>query len=284
MRIAAFAGLLVATLTASWPQAREATVIAHRGASGHAPEHTFAAWDLALDFGADYIEQDLQMTRDGVLVVLHDESLRRTVRGASATCTGQVRERTLEELRGCDAGSWFNERNPARANPAFARERVPTLREVLSRYGRRTRYYIETKSPDQAPGMEEALVAELRAADLMPSTPDDRTVLVQSFSPASLRRLHAMQPAVPLVQLVSAADEVANLDSAMAAIATYAMGVGPNARLVTAEFMAAARRHRLVVHPWTVNDTLDMRRLVRLGVDGLFTDYPDRLALVLGRR
>src|SRR4051812_8979102 len=97
-------------------------IIAHRGASGHAPEHTFAAYDRAVHFGADYLEQDLQVTADGELVVLHDATLDRTTDGA-----GQVDEHTLAELRALDAGAWFA--------PGFSGQRVPTLDEVLTRYG-----------------------------------------------------------------------------------------------------------------------------------------------------
>ena len=256
-------------------------VIAHRGASGYAPEHTFAAWDLALEQGADYIEQDLQLTRDGVLIVMHDDSLQRTARG-SASCAGAVRDRTAAELADCEVGRWFNAARPEVASSAFEGLRIPTLREVLARYAGRTRFYIETKSPESAPGMEAALVAELERADLLPKSISDRTVLVQSFSAASLRRLHALRPTIPLVLLLSSVR--GDLDSLLADAARYAIGVGPTARLVDSAFVASANRHGLVVHPWTVNDSVAMQRLVALGVAGMFTDYPDRLARVLGRR
>ena len=81
--------------------------VGHRGASGLAPEHTLASYDLALDFGADYIEQDLRMTSDGVLVVLHDEDLDRTTRGPAENCTGPVSEKTLDQIKTCDVGSFY---------------------------------------------------------------------------------------------------------------------------------------------------------------------------------
>src|SRR5690606_21915603 len=108
------------------------------------------------------IEQDLQMTADGVLLVLHDATLDRTARGPAAVCTGPVIERTLAEVRECDFGSWFNEARPESANEAFVGLHAPTLDEVFARYGDRVRYYIETKNPEEAPGMEEALLALLR--------------------------------------------------------------------------------------------------------------------------
>ena len=121
--------------------AQEPLVIAHRGASAYAPEHTFASWDRALELGADFIELDLQMTRDGELVVLHDEELDRTARGSQQECTGLVRERTLQQIQRCDVGGWFNAQHPDRARDEFVGLAIPTLRQVLERYGLGTRYY-----------------------------------------------------------------------------------------------------------------------------------------------
>src|ERR671916_500502 len=111
--------------------------IGHRGASGYAPEHTFAAYDLALKLGADYIEQDLQMTKDGVLVVLHDDTLDRTATGPARNCTGLVIEKTLAQLKTCEVGRWFNRAYPLYARPEYAGMRIPTLEEVFQRYGAR---------------------------------------------------------------------------------------------------------------------------------------------------
>jgi glycerophosphoryl diester phosphodiesterase len=255
-------------------------VVAHRGASGSAPEHTFAAWDLALAQGADVIEQDLQLTADGVLVVLHDDSLTRTVRGG-AGCTGAVRERTWSELRGCDAGSWFNARYPERARAEFARERIPTLDSVFTRYGARVRYHIETKSPESAPGMEDSLLALVDRHGLRAHA-HGGGIFFQSFSAASLQRLRALDARLQLVQLMDDAPGeslVVVLDS----VARYAMGVGPSRRFVDERFVREAHARRLVVHPYTVNDVAEMQRLRALGVDGMFTDYPGRLDSLRGR-
>src|SRR5262245_5977212 len=96
-----------------------ALAIGHRGASGYAPEHTIASYDLALDLGADYIEQDLQLTKDGVLVAMHDPTLDRTARGAAENCTGLVIEKTLAQIKTCDVGTWFNQAFPAAAKPEY---------------------------------------------------------------------------------------------------------------------------------------------------------------------
>lgn len=274
--------LLMATLpaAAAAPGMPDGPInIAHRGASGHAPEHTFAAWDLARTMGADYLEQDLQMTSDGVLVVLHDETLDRTARGPVVDCTGSVREKTLEQLRRCEVGSWFNERFPDRARSEFARERIPTLEEVFQRYGTAVRYYIETKQPEEAPGMEEALLELMDRHGLTRGAEEAGQVLIQSFSPASLRKIHEMNPRLPLVQLLGSRDhEILPL---LDGIREYAVGIGPGFRGVTPEVVAAAKARGLVIHPYTVNEPADMEALLTLGVDGMFTDHPDRLAAIL---
>ncbi|MGH7446750.1 MAG: glycerophosphodiester phosphodiesterase family protein, partial [Longimicrobiales bacterium] len=138
-------------------------VIGHRGASGYAPEHTFASYDLALELGADFIEQDLQMTRDGELIVMHDDTLDRTTGGR---CTGRVIDHTLEQIRQCDVGSWFNAARPGHAHDRYAGAAIPTLAEVFARYADRASFYIETKNPEEAPGMEAALLALLDRHDL----------------------------------------------------------------------------------------------------------------------
>jgi glycerophosphoryl diester phosphodiesterase len=250
-------------------------VIAHRGASGYAPEHTFAAYDQALELGADYLEQDLQLTRDGVLVVLHDETLDRTTGGQ---CRGRVIERTLEELRSCDVGSWFNEQHPGAARAEYVGQRIPTLEEVFRRYAGRASFYIETKKPEEAPGMEEALLDLLDRYDLRDPASAEWRVLIQSFSEASLRRIRDMDPSLPLIQLIGGRWATpASIAARLPEIATYAVGIGPSWKDVDAGVMAAARAACLEVHPYTVNERLQMERLTDLGVSGMFTDFADRL-------
>ena len=127
--------------------------IGHRGASAYAPEHTFAAYDLALEQGADYIEIDLQMTADGVLVAMHDKTLNRTADAPEGVpeqyCRGLVSKKTLEQIKMCDAGSWFG--------TEYAGEQIPTLEEIFERYGTSVNYYIETKNPDAAPVWRKSL-------------------------------------------------------------------------------------------------------------------------------
>ena len=248
-------------------------IIAHRGASGYAPEHTFAAWDRALAMGADYLEQDLQMTRDGVLVVLHDDTLDRTARHAGQPLRGRVLDHVLAELADADVGSWFNDVRPELASPTFARERLPTLEAVLDRYAPLgAAFYIETKQPEAAPGMEEALLTLLDRFHLREPAALEWRVLIQSFSAASLQKLHAMDPRLPLIQLIEKGERDRRLED----IAAYAVGIGPHHSDVDAGLVAAAHARCLAVHPYTVNEPADAARLAAAGVDGVFTDLADR--------
>lgn len=240
---------------------RPPLVVAHRGASAYHPEHTFAAWDAALAMDADYLEQDLQLTADSVLVVLHDETLDRTSAPHDSTCVGRVRALDAARVTACPAGP----------GPSH---RVPTLDSVLARYAGRTRFYIETKAPGSAPGMEEALVDLLERHGLLP-VGDDRDVIVQSFSAASLRRVREIAPSIPLVQLLSRGEADGEIWRRLPEIADYAVGIGPSRTDVDPQLVEAAHRLCLEVHPYTVNDEEEMRRLLDWGVDGFFTDRPD---------
>jgi glycerophosphoryl diester phosphodiesterase len=265
------------TEEASEADERAATVVAHRGASAYAPEHTFAAYDLALEQGADYIEQDLQLTADGELVVLHDETLDRTARGPAESCTGPVHDKTLEQLRQCDMGSWFNEAHPDLADPAFVGLKIPTMREVIERYGDDARYYVETKAPDAQPGMEQALLDLLDETTLTGERATrSRRVIVQSFSAESLQRIRERQPELPLVLLLyTSGTPIAGstLDDA----AKLAIGIGPSSANVDAALVDAAHERCLDVHPYTVDDPAAMSTLLAAGVDGMFTNAPDVL-------
>ncbi len=260
--------------------------IGHRGASGLAPEHAFPAYDLALKQGADYIEQDLQLTADGVLVVLHDETLDRTARpteeSAPGDCTGLVKTKTLAQIKTCEVGSWFNETYTQYAKPGYVGLKIPTLEQVFKRYGKSTNYYIETKSPAASPGMEEELLRLMGKYDLLRPAAKHWRVLIQSFSPDSLIKIHDAAPRLPLIQLYTRSDSQ-TIQATLDATRTYAIGIGPSKDDVDASLVAAAHERCLDVHPYTVNETTEMQNLIALGVDGMFTNFPRRLDDVLGR-
>lgn len=285
---ALLAALAATSAGAQPPQKDAETVlnIGHRGASGYAPEHTLPSYDLALRQGADYIEQDLQLTRDGVLVVLHDETLDRTARPTAESepgdCTGLVREKTLAQIKTCDVGSWFNEAYPEYASEEYAGLKIPTLEEVFQRYRKSAAYYIETKSPESAPGMEEELLRLMDEYGLREPSAERWQVLIQSFSPVSLQKIHAADPSLPLIQLFSGAETSETIQARLDETAPYAVGIGPSKNDVDPALVEASHARCLDLNPYTVNEPAEMERLIGIGVDGMFTNFPDRLDAVLG--
>lgn len=282
--LALLAALIAPAAAIPAPPEEQVLNIGHRGASGDAPEHTLAAYDLAIQQGADYIEQDLQLTRDGVLVVVHDETLDRTARGPAENCTGRVDAKTLAQLKTCDVGSWFNEAFPERARAEYFGLRIPTLEEVFQRYGKRINYYIETKSPETADRMEERLLALMDRYGLRKPAAVRWQVLIQSFSAASLQTIHRLDPSLPLIQLNFFFETSERLRAQLDSVATYAVGIGPSLSSVDSALVAAAHARCLDVHPYTVNDSQTMARLLDLGVDGIFTNFPALLEDLLGKR
>jgi glycerophosphoryl diester phosphodiesterase len=229
-------------------------VVAHRGASGHAPENTLAAVRRAVELGARFIETDLRLTRDSRFVALHDATVDRTTNGH-----GPVYRLTLAQLRELDAGSWFG--------PEFAGEKIPTLGEILAfAHEFDVVFYLELKA-GEAWGLEHAVVAALRDAQ------EEARAVVLSFDSgmlASVRRIDATMMTGYL------------FDHPQADVIERAMEVGarqlaPRGDLVTTELVEQARRADLHVVTWTINDPAHMRALIAAGVDGIMTDYPDRL-------
>lgn len=250
--------------------------VAHRGASGHAPEHTIAAYELGEQLKGDYIEIDLQMTKDGHLIAMHDETVNRTTNG-----TGLVKDKTLEEIKELDAGSWFNEKYPEYAKEEYEGLQVPTLEEVFETFGRGADYYIETKSPDVYPGMEEKLLDLLDEYKLTGVNGRSSHVIIQSFSQESLLKIHEINPTIPLVQLKSYRTPAAITDEEIETIKEYAIGVGPNFKQIDHAYVEKVRENGLQIHPYTINEKEDMRKALEWGVTGLFTNFPDRFNEVL---
>lgn len=231
-------------------------VIAHRGASAHAPENTLAAFLLAAEMGASFIETDLRYTLDGKFVLVHDARVNRTTDGR-----GRVARLELAALHRLDAGSWFSQQ--------YAGERIPTLQEGLSlaqELGLGT--YIEMKVLlDTA--LLFSLVRQLRQFQL------DRLVLL-SFQPSALRAVHAAEPRLKTALLVRRARPAV-------AIATQAGArlLAPHRKRITASLVARAHRSGFDVVTWTVNGRREMRKMLAMGVDGIMTNWPDRLTELL---
>jgi glycerophosphoryl diester phosphodiesterase len=237
---------------------RSPWIIAHRGASGHAPENTFAAFERAVELGAGFIETDLQLTRDAQFVAIHDAYLDRTTNGH-----GPVGDRTLAELRELDAGKWFDRQ--------FMDQRIPTLEEILQFARERDIvFYLEIKQ-GVAWGMHQTLVGVLGKAQNAAHT------LVISFDPATLDSVRRFEPAMMTGLLV----DKSKGDSIQAALEVGARQICPHVDLVTLEMVERAHRADLHVVTWTVNDADKMRAAMDAGVDGIMTDLPDRLRAVV---
>ncbi len=245
------------------PYARRPLIWGHRGAAGHAPENTMASFALALAQGADGIELDTVLSADGFPVVIHDDSLDRTTSGQ-----GLVSRRSLAELKALDAG--FS----AQFGQTHAGECVPTLDEVLGAFGRQTLINIELKR-DGSPN--KALAA--RVVELVHAHGLAERVILSSFQSSNLRRVRALDPALPIGLLYARALGGARL------LRWLSRELRPEAHhpgCTTLQPEAIDRFHAqgLRVNTWTVNEETDLRRFANAGVDGLITDYPDRAVAV----
>ena len=250
--------------------------IAHRGGSGYAPEHTLPSYELGDEMGGDYIELDLQMTEDGELIAMHDETLDRTTNGS-----GLVKNHTLDEIKGLDAGSWFNDMYPEKAKSEYNGLKVQTLEEIIQHFGKDKHYYIETKSPEVYPGMEEKLLKILDEYNLTRQNAASSKVMIQSFSEASLQKIHNLNEDIPLVQLIDYKTDATITDEELDHYGEYAVGLGMSFKKINEEYVGKVRDHDLLIHPYTVLEKEDMKRLIEWGVTGMFTNYPDRLEEVL---
>ena len=259
--------------------------IGHRGASAYAPENTLAAFDLALSLGAHYLELDVHMSRDGVLVVVHDPTLDRTARGPAEVSTGLIRSRTFDELSHLECGSWFNEAFTRYRRKEYAGLRILSLESVLARYRHCARLCIELKSPETSPGIEDELIRLLGAYGLSAPGRSRVRTLILSFDPASLRKLRNAAPELTLMQLVAEDAFASEVVTLLEGMRSYAHAVAPHHRSVDESVVNEAHEASLHVYPYTVNDAPVMRRLMALGVDGMITDCPDILdALVRSTR
>ncbi|MBT2643604.1 glycerophosphodiester phosphodiesterase [Bacillus sp. ISL-41] len=247
-------------------------IIAHRGASAYAPEHTLPAYDLAIQSGADYLEIDLQMTKDGELIALHDAEVDRTTNGS-----GLAKTHTLDKIKALEAGSWFIEQYPQLADTAYENVEIPTLEEIFQRYGTGANYYIETKSP----GIEAKLIKLLRKHSLVHS---ESKIIIQSFHSESLRNIHKLEPGIPLIQLYRYSDKARLKDQELRSLKKYASGIGANFGRVNEGYIKKAHRHGLAVHLFTVNTSEDIQQSYKIGADGVFTDYPEKRPAFLHKR
>lgn len=233
-------------------------IIGHRGASGHAPENTLASFKKALALGATFIETDLQLSRDARFVAIHDETVERTTNGQ-----GRVHDQTLAELRRLDAGSWFGSE--------YAGERIPTLEEILEFSKKNDAvFYLELK-PSGSWGGEHALIGALRESG------EVARAVVISFDPTVLASLRKIEPTLMTGVLYDGQlPEPLHVAAEVGARQLVVRG-----DLVTPTMIAQAREKDLQVVCWTVNHPAHIRMLISAGVDGIMSDYPDRLVAAL---
>ncbi|MDT3397893.1 glycerophosphodiester phosphodiesterase family protein [Streptomyces sp. B1866] len=253
--------------------------VAHRGASAYAPENTLAAVDAAARLGVTWVENDVQRTRDGELVVLHDTTLERTTdvrRRFPGRAPWNVGDFTLAEIATLDAGGWFG--------AGFAGARVPTLRDFLRRLTEhRQSLLLEIKSPRLYPGIERQILAELREEGWLDADNVRHRLVVQSFDAHAVRAVRALRPDVKTGFLGTPA--IGDLP----AYAEFADQINPCHRTVSAGYVAAvhalsgARGRPLEVYVWTVDGGPAAVDVARLGVDGVISNTPDAVRDALAR-
>jgi glycerophosphoryl diester phosphodiesterase len=234
-------------------------VVAHRGASGYAPENTIAAFNKAIELEADYIELDVQMSKDGELVVIHDSNVTRTTNS-----NGEVRELSSKELKELDAGQWFHQK--------FTGEKIPTLQEVIRECKGKIGLLIEIKNPNLYPTIAESLATELKKHHL--NFPQDAEVIVQSFDFELLQKFNQIAPDVPLGLLVKyRVQGISHVQ--LKEWSTLVQYINPNKALVTKKLVKRIHNNKMKVFPYTVRDKKSIKSLMDAKVDGIVTDYPD---------
>jgi glycerophosphoryl diester phosphodiesterase len=231
---------------------------AHRGASHEAPANTLAAFTRAAELGADGIELDVQLSRDGKVVVIHNLLVDATTDGK-----GRVRDKTLAQLKELDAGAWFS--------PAHAGQRIPTLGQVIDAVGQRLLLNVELKvQGGQDDGLAAACVRVLRERELL------ERVVVSSFSRLAIRRVRLIEPRLAIGYLYYVDPLLAKRPWPKGIAQPDALH--PHHRLIDECYVRWARERGYRIHTWTVDDPGRMRHLVRLGVDMIITNRPELLA------
>lgn len=229
-------------------------IVGHRGAMGYCPENTLVSFERGLELGADWIELDVHLSKDGALIVIHDETLDRTTNGH-----GLVRDHTLTQLRSLDAGNG---------------QKLLTLDEVLDWARRRdTLLDIEIKNaPVFYPGIEDKVVQAIHAADMV-----DQLIVI-SFDHAAVKRVKELEPNIATGVLYACKPTDGGVSLASAA---QADAVLPHWAYVTQEDVSAAHAAGLAVAPWASSDPAVLKGLIHAGVDAIGTNHPDVLKQVL---
>ena len=229
-------------------------IVSHRACRGHAPENTLAGVRTALRLDADGIEVDLRCTRDGVPVLIHDDTVSRTTDGE-----GEIAELSLRQARRLDAGRG---------------ERIPTLRELLRTVDGKALLVLEVK----VAGIEEAVLGVVRRARALDFC------VVHSFLPQVVKRFRKLEPRLP-ASLLATGRNVRDWPRLLGdTLELGAQGIAIHHSAVTSEIVLAAHLRELRVSAWTANRRIDIRRVAACGVDAITSDYPDRARRWLPKR
>ena len=262
-------------LAADQPAHTGVANIAHRGAMGYAPENTLAAFRLGVDQRADLVEADVQRSKDGVLVLMHDTTLTRTTDVEEVfpdRAPWRVSDFTYEEIQRLDAGSWFSEE--------YAGEPVPTMAEMVELIRPTSAgILMELKAPALYPGIEQQVAEEFASfPGYVNSAVAAERLVVQSFDWDSMARYHQAQPSVP-VGLLGRPQE-----ALLPELSTWADQINPSFRSFDKAYVDQVHELGMEVHTYTVNQPADMNLVLDRGVDGVITNYPDVLENVLAAR
>lgn len=230
-------------------------VIGHRGASAYAPENTLSALKLAVEQGANGVEIDVQLTKDGKLVVIHDWKVDRTTNGK-----GYIYQLDFDYIRSLDCGSWFSEE--------FKGERVPTLKEVFEVVPKDVLLNIEIKEIERGRAdIEKLVLKEIYEADRLES------VVISSFHHSIIQSLHKLEPKLKLALLT--ASEILNLPKYLDDNGLVSYSYHPEVNLITKNTVKELEEKGIKTFVWTVNTVIDYQWLDSIGVHGVITNYPD---------
>lgn len=276
------AAATTATATAAEPAADSASAapvvtVAHRGASAVAPENTLEAIDTAREMGIDWVENDVQRSKDGELVIMHDDTLARTTNVEELypdRAPWKVSDFTWKEISTLDAGSWKGEE--------WAGARVPTLRQYMLQVTKnQQKLVLEIKKPELYPGIEEEILTELRKTGWLSREAVESKLVVQSFGADSIKAVHELRPDVKTGFLGTPA--VADLPE----YAAFSDQINSNHGTVSADYYAAVHAltgphgKQLESYTWTVDDPARAVELAGWGADGIITNKPDVIAAAL---
>lgn len=245
----AVVGILVLGVSGCGSHQNPVLIAAHRGASSSAPENTLAAFEKAVEMGADFIELDVAETKDGVLIILHDDSLERT-----AQLTANIWDVTYEETQELDAGSWFDE--------SYSGEKIPTLQEAIDICKGKIKMNIEIKSTGhESADFVEQIVQTIRSNQLQ------EACIVTSFDYPMVQEIKELDPSIRTGVVLSKEEQRLSDFDDMDLFSIYW-------KILDKTMVEEAHSMGKQVHVWTVNKQKDMRRFQKMGVDCIITNDP----------